>query len=295
MIDLGSLPAPNVVEALDFESIFSALKGIAIDNAPELADVLVYESEPITKLLQVYAYRELMLRQRINDAARSVMLAYAERSDLDQIGARYGVQRLLIQAANPDAVPPIDAVYESDTAFRRRILLSLEAFTTAGSTASYIYHALSASGDVLDATADSPAPGLVTVYVLSRIGDGTASAELIDMVRAALDGESVRPMTDHVTVMSAGIINYAITAELVVSRGPDSNTVLEAAQKEAEIFAAQAHRMGLDLGISGVYRALHQPGVLQVNLASPVANIVVAIGQATHCTGIALTSSVGDD
>ncbi len=33
--------------------------------------------EPIVKLLQENAYREVILRQRVNDAAKAVMLAYS--------------------------------------------------------------------------------------------------------------------------------------------------------------------------------------------------------------------------
>lgn len=294
MIDLTLLPAPNVVEPLDYESILAALKDLAVTQEPTLASALQYESEPLTKLLQVYAYRELVLRQRINDAARSVMLAYAAGSDLDQIGARYDVARLLIQSADIDAVPPVEAVYESDAAFRRRILLSLDAYTTAGSQGSYIFHALSASGDVLDAAATSPAPGQVTVYVLSRLDDGTASAELLAAVTSAVNAELTRPMTDQVTVLSASIVNYTIAGTLLVSHGPDPETVRTAALLAATQYAADMHRMGFDISLSGVYRALHQPGVLQVNLDSPVANIAVSSGQATHCTSITLDVEVSN-
>ncbi len=43
---------------------------------------LELESEPATKLLQENAYRELLLRQRINEAAQAVMVAYAMGGDL---------------------------------------------------------------------------------------------------------------------------------------------------------------------------------------------------------------------
>lgn len=295
MIDLTLLPAPDVVEKLDFESVFEALKALASEQDPTLASALQYESEPLTKLLQVYAYRELTIRQRINDAARAVMLAYAAGADLDQIGARYGVARLLIQPAAPDALPPVDAVYESDADFRERILLSLDAYTTAGSRGSYIFHARSASGDVLSADAVSPVPGQVTVYVLSRIGNGMASAALLAAVTAAVNAELVRPMTDQVTVLSASIVTYTIAATLMISPGPDSEAVRAAALAAATQYAADTHKMGRDISLSGIYRALHQPGVWQVNLTAPAANIGVAPGQATHCTSITLAVEVSDD
>lgn len=77
MIDLSTVTAPQVVEALDFEAIFAQLKDELLARLPGVADVLELESEPLTKLLQVAAYREVLLRQRVNEAARSIMLAYA--------------------------------------------------------------------------------------------------------------------------------------------------------------------------------------------------------------------------
>ena len=89
VIDLSLLPAPAVVETLDYEAILSALKADLIARAPELAPALQLESEPLVKLLEVAAWRETVLRARINDAARAVMLPWATGADLDNLAARY--------------------------------------------------------------------------------------------------------------------------------------------------------------------------------------------------------------
>lgn len=293
-IDLSRLPSPTVVEALDFESLLAARKADLLALYPaeqqaELSARLGLESEPLTKLLQENAYRELLLRQRINDAARGVMLAYAQGADLDQIGANYNVYRLTIDAGDSSAVPPRAPVLESDTDFRRRIQLSPEGYTTAGSEQSYVFHGLSADADVADISAISPQPGAVTVYVLARSGDGSASEALLNAVSAALNQEQVRPMTDQVSVQSASIIPYTIEAELVMLPGPDSAVVRAAAQAAAEAYAAAQHAMRRDVTLSGLYAALHQPGVQRVELAAPLANLVIGDGEASHCTAITLT------
>ncbi|EWC40203.1 baseplate assembly protein [Stutzerimonas stutzeri] len=293
-IDLSRLPSPNVIESLDYEQILAERKAYLLSLYPEaeqaaVAAALELESEPLNKLLQENAYREVILRQRINDAARAVMLAHAVDGDLDQLGANYNVQRLLIDAGDPTAVPPREEVYESNADFRRRIQLSPEGYTTAGSEQSYIFHGLSADPDVADISAISPTPGAVTVYVLSRTGDGAASEALLATVARALNQEAVRPMTDNVLVQSASIINYTIVAELVMLPGPDSAVVRAAAMAAAQAYAAAQHAMRRDVTLSGVYAALHQPGVQRVELASPAASISVGHGEASYCTGITLT------
>lgn len=293
-IDLSLLPTPNVIEPLDFETILAERKAYLIglypaDQQEAIAAALALESEPLNKLLQENAYRELMLRQRINDAARDVMLSYASGADLDQLGANYSVTRLLIDAGDSTAVPPRAPVYESDTDFRRRIQLSPEGYTCAGSEQSYVYHGLSVDADVADISAISPAPGAVTVYVLSRSGDGTASEALLATVSAALNADRVRPMTDQVTVQSASILPYNISAQLVMLPGPASAPVLAAAQAAIEAYTAAQHGLRRDVTLSGLYAALHQPGVQRVELIAPTANLVVGDGEASYCTGITLT------
>ena len=306
MIDLSQIPAPDVIEALEFEALFEDRKAELIAAMPEaqrlpITSVLALESEPLTKLVQVSTYRELLLRQRVNDAARAVMLAQATGTDLDNIGATppYRVERLVITPANNTAVPPTPAVMESDADFRNRILLNLEAYTTAGSTGSYRYHALSASGLVLDVSAESPTPGYVVVYVLSRptdySTDGTASPELIDTVRDALNKDTVRPLTDNVAVLSASIVEYTIEASLTVDRGSDPTVVLNAAIAAAQSYADSMHRLDADPSISGIYRALHQPGVLRVALTTPAADIMLSTGQAGYCTGVNVTIATEEE
>ena len=82
-IDLSRLPPPDVVEALDFEGIFNRLRADFLTRYPEFTAFV--ESDPAIKLLEVVAYSELVLRQRINDAARSVLIAYALGGDLDNL------------------------------------------------------------------------------------------------------------------------------------------------------------------------------------------------------------------
>lgn len=292
-VNLSQLPAPDIVEALDFETILSAM--LADLRARDPAFTALVESDPAYKILEVAAYRELLIRQRVNDASKAVMLAFAAGADLDQIGANFSVQRLVLDPGDPAAVPPVPPTYESDTDFRARIQLSPEGYTTAGSEGSYVFHGLGADADVKDIQAVSPNPGDVTVYVLSRTGDGEAAPELLDAVAATLNAERVRPMTDQVTVLSASIVDYVITAELVLYPGPAAEVVRQAAEDAVTAYAEAQRRIGYDVTLSGLYAALHQPGVQSVTLAAPTASLVIGDGEASHCTAITVTVAGSTD
>lgn len=293
VIDLSQLPAPTVVESLDFETILDAL--IADLQARDLSFSALVESDPAYKVLEVAAYRELLLRQRVNDAARAVMLAFATGSDLDQLAALQNVVRLLIDPGDPAAVPPVPPAYEDDTRLRLRTQLAPESRSTAGPTGAYEYHALSASAEVLDVDVASPAPGGVVVTVLSTDGDGTPSAGLLDTVEAALTARDVRPLTDQVTVQAATIVDYTINATLYFYDGPDTEVVRQAAVDSVTAYADEHHRLGHDITLSGLYAALHRPGVQRVTLTAPAANLAIAADEASWCTAITVISGGVDE
>ncbi|MDE9483996.1 baseplate assembly protein [Xenorhabdus bovienii] len=288
-LDLSLLPPPDVVEPLDFETLLAERKARLISLTPPaqreaITRTLALESEPVTKLLQENAYRELLLRQRINEAARAAMVAYAKGSDLDQLGANNNVRRLVLQPADNNAVPPVPAVMESDADFRVRIPQAFEGLSVAGPVASYEYYARSADGRVADASVISPAPAYVTVSILSRDGNGAASDELIAVVNTALNDEDVRPVADRLTVQSAHIVDYEIDAVLYLYPTPEYEPILQDVQARLARYTAEQHRIGRDIVRSAIFAALHAPGVQRVDLKTPAKDMVLDKTQASFCT-----------
>ncbi|SFB09358.1 hypothetical protein SAMN05216248_102814, partial [Pseudomonas simiae] len=83
-VDLSALPAPQVLEALDYEALYeeglAAFRGhMGVNWSAAL------ESDPVVKLVELGAYGKMQNRARVNDAAKALMLAYAEKADLDQL------------------------------------------------------------------------------------------------------------------------------------------------------------------------------------------------------------------
>lgn len=288
IIDLSQLPEPEVIENLDFETIYQELLG---DFREAMAGewTAEVESDPVLKLLQLAAYRELLLRARINDAARAVMLAYASGADLDQIGAGFNVQRLLIRPAQPEAVPPVEAQYESDKSLRNRIQLAFEQLSVAGPRNAYIAHALGADGRVADAFATSPAPCEVLISVLGVEGNGQAPEAVLQAVRLALNAEDVRPVADRVTVRSAGIVPYQVKAQLYLFPGPEAELIRAAAEASLRDYISAQRRLGRDIRRSALFATLHVEGVQRVELQEPAADVVLDETQAAYCTGYAIT------
>ena len=277
-IDLSKLPPPKVIEELSFEAIFQEMLNDFLEKNPTYSTLL--ESDPAMIVLEVCAYREMMLRNRINEAAKATMLAYATGSDLENLAATMGgVQKL---------------ENETDERLRQRVQLAPEGFSTAGPVGAYIFHALSASNDVKSVSAKSPNPGEVLVTILSQDGNGTASEELKDTVLEKLSEEDIRPLNDQVSVQSAEIVNYTVEAVITVYSGPSSTVVEEEAQAALQKFMNERHAISNVVALSGIYNALHVDGVKKVELISPEADVVTTDEQAPYCTDVNLSIVVDE-
>lgn len=298
IIDLNNLPVPKVVQELSYETLLAQRKEkfLSLQESDDMRQHwqarLQLESEPVVKLLEENAYLELLLRTHINESAKAVMLAYATGSDLDQLGALFGIKRLIIQAGDLKAHPPIPTKYEDDERFRTRIQMSLEGLTTAGSRASYEFHALSTSAKVKDVDVTSPTAGTVKVAILSTEGQGTADSDLINTVKEQLNAEHIRPLTDTVLVESAVILPYEIRATLTLYPSVLESVVMANVNQAITHYTNKQHLLGIDITLSGIYSALHQEGVQNVKLTQPLADLIVQPHQAAYCTQIQI--NVGD-
>lgn len=291
-VDLAQLPPPQIIEVLDFEVILADVKAVMIAAFPDeqkasVAAALKLESEPLTILAQVIAYRELMLRQRINEGAAACMLSHSVSTDLDNLAGNLNTGRLV----RIPATETTDAEMESDTALRLRAQSAFEGLSVAGPTGAYEYFAKSASGKVADAKATSPSPAVVVVSILSTEGDGTASDELIATVNDTLSADDKRPVADRLTVQSAEIVNYEIDALLYLYPGPESEPILSAADDAMRAWLAEQGKIGRDVARSAIMAALHVQGVQRVVLLNPPEDIVIDDTQAARC--ISHTINVG--
>ena len=287
-VDLSLLSPPEVVEQIDYEVILAAGLEDYYARMDELGVeyTKLRESDPAYKLAEAFAYREMLVRQRANDSAKAVLLAYAKGSDLEHKAAERNLQRRVITPATE--IEP--AVMETDETLRARVQLAPEGYTTAGSEGSYIFHGMNADVRVKDIQPDSPTPGIVNIYVLSTEGNGIASEELLTIVENALNKKEVRPLTDSVNIFSASIINYEVTAVLQVEDGPDDSVILSDALAQLSEYTDTLHALGRSPTLSGIYQALHRPGVSNVVLTSPASNLAVSTGQAAYCNVVNVTT-----
>jgi len=277
-IDLTGVPVPDFVEAFSYEEIRAAAIARLVELQPSY---IVVESDPAIKVIEAFCYREMLLRQRINDVARANTITLAKGADLAVIGA----------FAN---VAPLDG--EDESRFRARVQQGFTQLAAAGPAKAYRAHVMGLSTDIVDVGIHSPAPGEVVVTLLAFQDVGEASADeiaigtalfaqpkqvlcrsgsnIIARTRDLLNSEDIRPLTDMVTVRPAHIIPFDIVAKLVIYPGPDASLVLAQAKERLAAYLSSIRRVGYDATRSGIIAALNAPAVQNVKLESPQADIV---------------------
>ncbi|MCG7536504.1 baseplate J/gp47 family protein [Pseudoalteromonas sp. OOF1S-7] len=312
-IDMARLPAPKLIEPLSFDEIKTAI--VADFSQRYDGGGLDYASDPAIKLIEAFAYREMLIRQRINEAAEAVLLAKASGAELDYLGARFGVSRALLSSGDASATPPVPSEYESDERYRERVRLALEGFSTAGPAGAYVFHAMKASPNVRDvyvcapefehsAVADDaatsafvlnctssaglsdPMPGDVAVTILSDEGTGQASPALLNTVQTYLNQDEIRPLTDRVRVKPALIRHFTIHARLYLYPGMDGDAIKQEALKTTSDWLLDHRKLGHDISLSALYAVLHREGVQRVELLEPQWDITVGQDEAAYCSGI---------
>ena len=247
-IDLSRIPAPAAIEALDYETLLSAVvtrfKAFWADarqTDPSLPDydVDMLETDPAMIVGQVFAYLRLLDRQRVNDGIKALLAPFAQGTDLDNIVARQGIARLTVIPATANE----PAVMETDIALLRRYLLSFDR-PSAGSAARYLYEAWTAWPGMRDARVNGfkvhGRRGDTDIVIIGPDGD-LATPEQRGLVSDAVRADHVKPEAVSVSVLDATRVEYAISLTIEVAPGPDPEIVRQEAI--ARITSAALARM----------------------------------------------------
>jgi len=295
-INIVDLPLPDAIEALDAEAIIAARMAqfqIDADAAGFPYDVGALETDPIKIDQTAHAFRELLMRSRVNSAVRAVLPAYAQKADLDAIAARANVQRQLITPADP--INNIAAVYEDDAKLLVRYLTSF-AVPSAGSDDGFIYRAVTAVPALRDVTILGPEyhgrAGRVYVRLLWEGGITVPDDAILAVINAVRDTKSGRPLTDDVVVSSAPVIPYSLALSVQVPRGP-APAAIEAAAEAAIMKAALArYAIGAPVWLNYLGGSAYVANVQKVFLNSPLADLSPDKGSAAFPRSIKATARV---
>lgn len=259
VIDLQMLPAPDLVEPIDIEAIYQEILANYIALNPDFTAAV--ETDPMVKLMEYVAYREAGLRARINDAARSNYLAFADGTDLDHL------------AAWPAGITRLDG--ETRERFAYRVQLRQAGMAGTGLRERYIEAALGISLDVVAADARRAATGGVLVIVwINDALSANAQAALIAQIESFFAADTGAPLGIPLTVSAAvpRAVNLTATVWREPSAPADTATTLESTLASA---IRDYAKLGRDIPPSWIDARLHVTGIAKVSLPDEFTGISV--------------------
>jgi phage-related baseplate assembly protein len=165
---------------------------------------------------------------------------------------------------------------ESDDALAKRVYLAPSAYSTAGPEDSYKYHAQkynSAIGDVV-ATSNHEAGEVNIVFLMS---DGTVPDETtINGLEAYLNDDTIRPMTDVVTVAAPTAVDYTIDLTYYINRsdGAKAVTIQSAIEQAVMDYVTWQRHIGKDINPSKLVALIMAAGAKRVEVTAPVHTVV---------------------
>lgn len=275
--ELANLPAPAVIAELSFEASrteFIARLKAAFDAVGIDYDVDLLATDPGVILMEVAAYIDVNLRQRINEAIRANLLAFAYGGDLDHLAQFYDVSRQM---------------GEGDERLRERVVLAIRGRSTGGTEPRYQAIAMAADVRIADVSVYTVGRDpTVRVAIFSSDNNGVASQSLVDKVSAALNDPAVRMVNDLIVVAPAvrQVVNISAQVWLLPQAPISTVSVIEAALRSAW---ADQIVMGRDVTRSWVVSRLMLGDVQRVEIDSPASDIAVPADQAAALGAVNLT------
>lgn len=160
---------------------------------------------------------------------------------------------------------------EGDDNYRERIHQAPESFSTAGPEGAYIYWAKAANQLIADIAVDSPAAGEIAIYVLLEGGEIPGN-EILQAVLESCNNKKVRPLTDKVSALAPGQVNYDIdfTYWIGIENTTRAVAIQENVEKAVDEYKEwQQSKLGRDINPSELITRVMQAGTRRVTVTSP--------------------------
>ncbi len=275
---LASLPAPKVIEELDYEIILANRKAHLVERMIAHGvdyNVGMLETDPAIIQLEEASYREVLLRARGNEIARARYRLFAADEALDHLAEFYGVVRL---------------EGEGDERLNMRITLAQQGASVAGPEAYFKRLAMTASIRVADVKVwrEDVLP-ILHVSVLSIDNNGVADAQLLALVREAVASDAARPMTAGTIIVEAGVKRLIHVAASVTLLTGTAEALLDMIETSLPTAWATVADGGRDLTRDWIKAHIMVPGVYGTVISSPAADEIAGANEWLRIGSVALT------
>lgn len=160
---------------------------------------------------------------------------------------------------------------ESDAQLGDRIYLAPSSYSVAGSTDAYIYWTKTSNPGIADVGINEPSEGVVEVRFIMENGD-IPEQPVLDAVKEYLSDDTIRPLTDNVTVLAPEVVNYNVKVTYYIAES--NRNQVSAIQKNVENAVKafkmwQSEKIGRDVNPSNLTRYIVNAGAKRAVITEP--------------------------
>jgi len=245
------IPAGTRVRSEDGKFAFATTANVSVDPADTEVDVVTFATTPGA---EANGYTAGTVNQILDPLA---FVVQAENTNTSSGGADE----------------------ETDDELRARIQLAPAQFSVAGPRDAYKFFAVSASTAIIDVAVQQVQPGTVGVYPL--VEGGNTPSEVLSLVEAALNDDSVRPLTDTVVVEAPTVANYNLQVNVEILEGANATEIAALVTSALNEYAAgKSSLMGQDIVLSQIISKVGAiEGVYDVSVTEPAADTVIEFNE----------------
>jgi phage-related baseplate assembly protein len=294
VIDLSQLSDMQVLEDLDSEATIAArmirFKEIWISHDPPAGaayDVENLEFDPTRVTQELNTYFETLLRDRVNEAAKAVTLAFAIGSDLNAIASNFPVGPRLPVVDNPRGTwEEFPEDYESDDRYRRRTQLSLNPLSPHGPAGAYMFWALTADPLLRDASEMAIEGERSQVFVTVLADDPVEprpNQQRLLAIRAYLLDAYRKAATDVLVVQAPKVVDISYKIQVWFFPPPDRDTLLDKLKANLAELIEEQRWLGFDHTHMAIYAMLRENGVHRAVILEPAADVLVDMDTYIRC------------
>lgn len=182
---------------------------------------------------------------------------------------------------------------ETDESLAERVFLAPSSYSVAGPDDAYIFWAKTYNNNIGSVKPTSPNPCEVKIYILMK--DGTIpESSVVNGLESYLQDNSIRPLTDQVTVAVPTTQTFTVSLTYYISRSDSKKAAsIQSAVNEAvsEYIKWQTTEIGKDINPSELIKRVMTAGAKRVTVSSPT---FTSIGS-TSVAQIALNGSGSPD
>lgn len=232
----------------------SLLEKIQVDY-PDFSNLS--ESDPMSKTIEIAAYRELLVRQKITDTIKKSLLSQSTGNELNQLAQLVLDENKKVQ--NSAEIKTAISTLWNDTLY----------YTT-GTKSAYQHFVMQfGNGAIRDVNVVNENHA-VTIYILFHDENIPSDIDKFkNELQKKIEDENIRRITDKIEIQVAKKITYTIKAELMIYANYSSETIEALITEEIEREMDKGVLGGLNKTIStnSLFKLFYKNGVKAVALA----------------------------